>query len=317
MSVNMTVASTRSSGRAWRVPVRNSSISSIAGSKSPVNGTWSSPSNSTRRASGICSAISRAPSMGATRSPLRCRISVGIRIVGRMSRTSISKSDAITALAIAGLALARWNRPHARCMSRILGERGGEDAQQGAIAPGVLGLGEHQLNLLVGGAPRDVGVGTEAWGRAVEDQRGRALRIRRGEEHARRAALRDPVEGRPLHAGGIHHRLHVVHPLLQRGWAAHGVRQAGATLVEDHDARKRAEPLEQVGNLRHLPVVLDVRDEARDEDQIQVSLAEHLVRDVSVAAERVSGARRLGHLGFRRVGRQLGRARSPGPRSRP
>ena len=48
-----------------------------------------------------------------------------------------------------------------------------------------------------------------------------------------------------------------------------------------------------VGNLRHLPVVLDVRDEARDEDQVEVALAEDLVGDVRVPTERVAGAWRL------------------------
>ena len=126
-----------------------------------------------------------------------------------------------------------------------------------------------------------------------------------GEQHARRAALRDPVQRRALDARGVHDRLHVVHPLLQRRRAGHRVGEAGAPLVEDHDPGERAEALEQIGNHRHLPVVLDVRDEARDEDQIEVALAEDLVGDVGVAAERVAGARRLGHPRFRRAGRRL------------
>jgi hypothetical protein len=47
MSVNSTVASTRSGGAAGRTPVRNSSIGASAASLSPTQGKWSSPSSST------------------------------------------------------------------------------------------------------------------------------------------------------------------------------------------------------------------------------------------------------------------------------
>ena len=96
---------------------------------------------------------------------------------------------------------------------------------------------------------------------------------------------------------GVHDRLHVVHPLLQRRRLGHRVGEPGAPLVENGDAREGAEALQQVGDLRHLPVVLDVRDEAGDEDQVEIALPEDLVGDVRVSAERVAGAWRRRHPG--------------------
>ena len=56
MSVNSTVASTRSGSGRWRTPVRNSSISSVTASPSVSHGIWSGPVNSTFFAPGIRSA---------------------------------------------------------------------------------------------------------------------------------------------------------------------------------------------------------------------------------------------------------------------
>ena len=50
MSVNITVARTRSGSATERAPVRNSSISPSTASESPAQGTWSIPGNSTYRA---------------------------------------------------------------------------------------------------------------------------------------------------------------------------------------------------------------------------------------------------------------------------
>ena len=52
-----------------------------------------------------------------------------------MSRTSISNSASITALAIAGLALARWNLPQTSRTAGILGGAGSERVEQRARRP--------------------------------------------------------------------------------------------------------------------------------------------------------------------------------------
>src|SRR4051812_27595294 len=59
MSVNRTVARTRSRSAAWRLPVRNSSISPRTRSLSPNQGGWSSPGSSASFAFGRCSASQR------------------------------------------------------------------------------------------------------------------------------------------------------------------------------------------------------------------------------------------------------------------
>ncbi len=62
MSVNSTVASTRSGGCSCRCPVRNSSISPVTDFMSPTKGMWSTPSSSTSRAPCILRAARSRPS---------------------------------------------------------------------------------------------------------------------------------------------------------------------------------------------------------------------------------------------------------------
>ena len=57
MSVNSTVASTRSVSGSWRLPVTNSSTWPQTSSGSPTHGQWSSPSISISRAPGMRSAM--------------------------------------------------------------------------------------------------------------------------------------------------------------------------------------------------------------------------------------------------------------------
>ena len=86
--------------RAGRVPVRNSSISSMTASPSPIHGQWSPPGNSTYLAPGMCSARYRLCSTRTQVSSARWRMSVGTRREGRRSRMSRSRSPAIISRAL-------------------------------------------------------------------------------------------------------------------------------------------------------------------------------------------------------------------------
>ncbi len=68
---------------------------------------WLSPGSSTNLAAGMRAARSRAASTWATGSPVRFMTSVGTRIAGRTSRTSVSRFISSSAAAAAGLAPAR------------------------------------------------------------------------------------------------------------------------------------------------------------------------------------------------------------------
>src|SRR5204862_3596291 len=65
--------------------------------------------------------------------------------------------------------------------------------------------------------------------------------------------------------------------------------QPEAPAVERDHARERREALEQPHGGLVLPDQLDVRDEPVDEHDVELALAEHLVREVDVAASRVPG----------------------------
>ena len=93
-------------------------------------------------------------------------------------------------------------------------------------------------------------------------------------------------QGGALGADRIHHRAHVIHPLLERRHAADTVGRACAALVEPDDAHA---PRELVDPGAHrLVVELHRREvETAREDEIERALAEDAVGDVDVAARRV------------------------------
>ena len=115
----------------------------------------------------------------------------------------------------------------------------------------------------------------------------------RGEERGRRARLGRADDHGALRADRVHNHLQVVDAPLQYRYVGDAVRQAGAALVEEDQPRERREPLEEVRGRGLFPPELDVRDEARDEDEIAPCVAERLVRDVDVVRHRV--ARRRWH----------------------
>ncbi len=75
------------------------------------------------------------------------------------------------------------------------------------------------------------------------------------------------------------------------GTAAGPVREAGAALVEADQPRERAEPVEEVRVARLLPVLLEVRDEAGHEHEVDRPGAGHLVGDAELAAPCVADRR--------------------------
>jgi hypothetical protein len=90
-----------------------------------------------------------------------------------------------------------------------------------------------------------------------------------------------------LDSDRVHHRAHVVHPLLERRHAADTVGGAGAALVEADDAHAPRQLVEPGAD--RLVVELDRRKvETAREHEIERPGAEHAVRDVDVAAPRVS-----------------------------
>src|SRR3977135_3054886 len=69
----------------------------------------------------------------------------------------------------------------------------------------------------------------------------------------------------------------------------HPVRRPAAPLVKENEPRERGKPVQEIGHGRQFPDEREVRDPAQDEDYVDGAVADHLVRDVDVAATRVPG----------------------------
>jgi hypothetical protein len=86
----------------------------------------------------------------------------------------------------------------------------------------------------------------------------------------------------------VEHRPKIVHPFLQRRQRRESdwIRGAGPSLVEEHETAEGAETPEQALERRELPLSVDIAEPLVAEDEV-LSLPDHLVRDVQVAALRV------------------------------
>jgi hypothetical protein len=108
-------------------------------------------------------------------------------------------------------------------------------------------------------------------------------------ERGRRAVR---VQRRALAADGVEHGGEVLDLVLELERAGERVGQPGPAAVDQDQPRELRLALEQPREGRLLPQVLDVRDDAGDEDEVERPVAEHLVRDRRVAPAGVSRARR-------------------------
>ena len=289
MSVKSTVASTRSGSRLLREPVRNSSISSIVCSAPSWKGKWSLPSSSTYFASG----------------DVLGQITPGLDrdhpVAGAMDderRHADRRQD------VANVDLHRDPEPGERRRRRareatglcvplpepLVADHRRSQRVEAEVAAAPLRLvgDEDRLQRVLVEAPRIVGRPRSPRVRRRENERRRPLRERRGEERADRAALGTAEQRCPLRAGGVHHGEDVVHHLLVGADLEDPVGEPRAAPVEDDQARERRDPVEERLVRRPPLVLLEVRHVARREDEIDRPVAEHLVRDVELAALRVS-----------------------------
>ena len=111
----------------------------------------------------------------------------------------------------------------------------------------------------------------------VENKRRRPLRIRGREQRGHCRALRVAEQGGPFRADGIHDRANVVHPRLQIRYAVHPIGKPGSALVEDDQTAERRKSTVEVLQRRLFPAVLDIRDEARREDEVKGPITKNLI----------------------------------------
>ena len=286
MSVNITVASTRSGSGTERAPVRNSSTSPSTASASPAQGTMVDPGK--LDVAGAWDLRGELLAGAAVDDPVAAPVEDERRDVDRgQDGSHVDVQEHLEDLL--DHRRARRGALHAGGELHRLGivreARREELDHPLRVLPPVGGdeLGGGLAKRLSGRGPRVVGRLGRAPHRAVEHQRGDALGVGGREQDAHRPALGDPEQGRPLGPGGVHDRPDVVDPLLEGRHLGDRVGQPGAALVEEDQARERAEPLEEASERRRLPLELEVGGEAEDEDQVDRPVADDLVGDRGVA----------------------------------
>ena len=171
---------------------------------------------------------------------------------------------------------------------RLIGARD-HGRQVDVLAPGLFELVRDRDALVPRRCPRIVVVGFGALRvGAVEDQCAGPLRICRAEEDGHRAALRVAEQRSPCAADGIHDCTDVIHAGLEIGQADGAIGQPGPALIEANQASKGAEPFEEAGMVRMLPVHLEMREEPRYEHKVERPTTRDLVGDVDLTAAGVT-----------------------------
>ena len=207
----------------------------------------------------------------------------------------------MSATAAPGLAAVLRYAAHQRRNSGIGGHGRRAFLESDGAAPLLADLLEEFLALRLGGSIGITGVADTFRVGADHDESRGAFGISGGEEGSHGAAFGDAAEGGAPGADGVHHRPDVVHALLERGQAIewYAIGQSRAAFVEEDEARERREAAQESGERRLGPEILEMRDPAHDEDQVQRSITENLVGDVDVATTGVVG---WWNSGFGRAG---------------
>ena len=99
------------------------------------------------------------------------------------------------------------------------------------------------------------------------------------EKRGERATFRYSKLGGALNFDRIHDGANVVHPLIHGRLIGHAVGEAGATLIEKHNAAKVSKLAQPPRKTRIVPIVFDVGDETGRHNEVG-TLAKYLIGDV-------------------------------------
>ena len=181
----------------------------------------------------------------------------------------------------------------------IAGHGGCPFLQTHRPSPLLRNLFEEFLALCFGWSP-GIALVADALGIGADHDQGRgAFRVGGRKERRHGAALGDAAQGGTLRTGRVHDGPDVVHALLQGGQPVerHPVGKAGTPFVEKDQPGEGRQPAQESGEGGLGPEVLEVRHPAHHEDQVQRTVAQHLVGDVDVATTSVVGGRNTGVVG--------------------
>ena len=175
----------------------------------------------------------------------------------------------------------------------IGGHRRSHLGEKRPLTPRLGDLPDVLLHPAVAPSPRVAVAAPGAGIGGVEDQSGDAFGTAGGEQDCHRAALGDAEHRRPIGAGGVHHRQHVVDLLVELGELGGPVGQSGSARVEPDHPGETTQPAVEVGDGRLLPHHVEVGEQPGHDHQVGTT-AVYLVGDVHRAAAGVPGVGRLG-----------------------
>ena len=99
-----------------------------------------------------------------------------------------------------------------------------------------------------------------------------------------------------MRADSIHYGAHIVHPLFQCRHVADPVRQTGAALIEHDQTSESGEPGLEMHESWFVPIMIEIRYEARHPNEVERSIPDDLIGDPHIAAPRVLSPHRRHHI---------------------
>ena len=286
MSVNSTVARTRSSATSAWCPVRNSATSWNEARQS--GSTWGyqlRPGSSTYFASGMCSAMYLPFAGGLPTLSVCWTTSVGTRIVGRTARTSNSVMSGVMRASVLGLNARRSIRAHDARISSFHGMSGLATMLNLPGAPHADKRGLNFVSNECGSARIRVTV--------EHDQRGGARRMCRREQRRWRERAVGREEDRLGTPEVVQYRGDAVGPLLQGRQRARrdGIGRSRARLVEEDESAERCHRLDPPMKGRQFRKDFAARVPVRDVHDVARTFACRAIGDTQVPVQRVARLR--------------------------
>jgi hypothetical protein len=122
-----------------------------------------------------------------------------------------------------------------------------------------------------------------------QGERKRTLGERRSKQHAHRRTVANSHQRGTPRTDRVHHRPHVVHPLLKRRRAHNTIRRPRTPLIELNQPGKRRQLHNEIPELRLIRLALvNAPHERRHEHQVEGALTLNPIRDVNIATLRIT-----------------------------
>lgn len=122
---------------------------------------------------------------------------------------------------------------------------------------------------------------------AEQNQVRYTVRVGGREQNAHGGALGESDQRGTLRADRIHDRADIINTLIERGYVGQPVREALPSFVEGDDPGELGQPAKNLRVARQLMLIVDMRDDAGDQDYVDRPVTHHLVGDAEIATLRI------------------------------